>query len=200
MAPAEAFEPRRGWQRWEEGEEKKPAGGQERAARGCCEPCLSFTSAPHSPACLRRMDASHCSEVAGFFFFLPIFFFFLKGIVSRILSSWQRSRCAKGESLLLLLVALRLAAVGALLTGRASFAFSLYPGFFFFFNQQVNGISRKVSFSVSQKNPGGAKQTPAWRPGSSLGLIAGAACVQEGSGSQRGGRCARTASCTELSY
>lgn len=109
---------------------KKPAGGQERAARGCCEPCLSFTSAPHSPACLRRMDASHCSEVAGFFF--PyFFFFFLKGIVSRILSSWQRSRCAKGESLLLLLVALRLAAVGALLAGRASFAFSLYPGIFF---------------------------------------------------------------------
>lgn len=78
--------------------------------------------------------------------FFP-YFFFLKGIVSRILSSWQRSRCAKGESLLLLVV-LRLATAGAVRTGRASFAFSIYPGFFFFF-WQVNGVSRKVSFCVS---------------------------------------------------
>lgn len=41
-----------------------------------------------------------------------------------------------------------LAAVRALSTGGAVFAFPLYPGFFFFF-QQVNGVSQRVSFCIS---------------------------------------------------
>lgn len=40
-----------------------------------------------------------------------------------------------------------LAAVRALSTGGAVFAFPLYPGFFFF--QQVNGVSQRVSFCIS---------------------------------------------------